>query len=59
MLKTEYHKGVAIRVIKDVIGNGTPEVVAKFQLKGKGHVYKGTTKDNAVVKAKQAIDRII
>ena len=61
-LKTESYKGVAIQVVKNVLGganNTSTEVLARFKYSGKPQTFKGYSKEEAVSKAKKAIDKII
>jgi len=57
-LKTENYKGIAIRVIQNIIGN-KKVVLAKWVYKGRPYETKALTKMDAVAKAKRVIDRIL
>lgn len=55
---TERHKGVAIRVVKKILGEKT-YVAANWIMQGKSYEVKGDTKDYVVGVAKQKIDKIL
>ena len=60
-MKTEYHKGVAIRVVKNVLMGPKPKawVEGKWTLNKKNYMVKGDTKDYVITLAKKKIDMIL
>jgi len=55
---TEYHKGVAIRVVEKILA-GRKWIVGSLVIKGRPYELKGYNKANVVTKAKQVIDKIL
>lgn len=56
---TEYHKGVAIQVVKKILGDGQPKVIARWAMQGRRYEIKGDTKNEVVAVAKERINRSI
>jgi len=56
---TETHKGVAIQVVKKILGSGETKVLGRFALQNKRYEIKGDTKDYVIGIAKQKINAIL
>lgn len=58
-LKTEKYRGIAIKVVRNILSNGKLQVSAKFIYKGKTYNVKGDTKDAVIARAERVIDNIL